>query len=507
MQTVQQNTSPFYLDKLVSNNGFTYLLIFVVMLLTYFPAVHAYYLHTDDYFWSYWGNFSNSSVIYFMSIVGRPLAGLLFCCLKWIKQVEALNLVRFLSLLNITTLVFLLFHWFKLNKIDPLLSLCIALSIGTLPTIAVYIAYFTTAPYGFSALLAIVALFTVHKSQSANTQSPWKLRALALLLLIMALSIYQIAAFYYWAMASVVVFNIDSKHFLTEFFKKMVVYFAVLVAAVLIYYIGWRWAISHFHMPSAGKYDARLFVHDPLNRAKWFLTGPLFEAGNLWNIHPNSWMASIIGLLTLLGVTKEFSMNGMVKSLVLLSFFPAAFILTLASFDPSLEYRTYLSIASLFVLFAFLGAYRLREWLLIGIVMVTLCSIFVTKNTVYHYFVTPDSLELTYIKNQIRAYQQSTGHAPEWINVVKLSGPVAPEKRNEIGEPSAQHEPNIRPIVMTALSELGIKNNNIHVSLSGEINAPTWKEYGTELDGLLLSSEKVNADPNANIIDMSNVRK
>ena len=80
---------------------------------------------------------------------------------------------------------------------------------------------------------------------------------------------------------------------------------------------------------------------------------------------------------------------------------------------------------------------------------------------------------------------------------------MAGGQRNEIGEPSSAHGPNIRPIVMAALNELGIKKEvRVFDCYPNTVNL-YWEEYGMVFNGLSLSSATVYPQEHTIIIDMN----
>jgi hypothetical protein len=74
--------------------------------------------------------------------------------------------------------------------------------------------------------------------------------------------------------------------------------------------------------------------------------------------------------------------------------------------------------------------------------------------------------------------------------VFTVSRPIAPEQRNEIGEPSLRHGPNIRPIIMAALDEMGV-HRDVPVSHSSREAPAAWLEWDTVLQGMVLNAHYV----------------
>ena len=62
---------------------------------------------------------------------------------------------------------------------------------------------------------------------------------------------------------------------------------------------------------------------------------------------------------------------------------------------------------------------------------------------------------------------------------------VAAVQRNEMGEPTLRHGPNLRPIVIAALRELGIARD-VRVFQSLPDDPSQWIEFGTQLHWMSL---------------------
>lgn len=97
--------------------------------------------------------------------------------------------------------------------------------------------------------------------------------------------------------------------------------------------------------------------------------------------------------------------------------------------------------------------------------------------TVEDYFAGPDSKEIRYIIETIRDAQANGQADFSGIALVMPRHPFAPDKRGEIGEPSTTAPQNIRPVLMWALHELGIKKN-IRVDIFEDMANLYLHEYG-----------------------------
>ena len=115
------------------------------------------------------------------------------------------------------------------------------------------------------------------------------------------------------------------------------------------------------------------------------------------------------------------------------------------------------------------------------------------------YIKIPDSIEFRFVKNEIDRLRREVGDDFNAVHVITVSGPVWTEQRNELGEPSLRHGPNIRPVVTAALRELGIRRD-VRVTHSSPDAPSQWTEWGTVLKGLALDSTAVRPTTQKTII-------
>ena len=157
---------------------------------------------------------------------------------------------------------------------------------------------------------------------------------------------------------------------------------------------------------------------------------------------------------------------------------------------PSAEYRTYAAlegaIALLFVISLARIAQRIARWATpIAMAIVTICGICAAHVSIERYFTAPDFTEFRFVKDQIDRYQRINGSDFTMIHVIVVRRPVAAVQRNELGEPSLRHGPNLRPIVTAALRELGIARD-VRVFQSLPDDPSQWIEWGTQLHWMSL---------------------
>jgi hypothetical protein len=489
-------------------------LLLFLLLPAFLPALHGYFLHTDDYFWSHWGGYSFASKLRFMSLVGRPLGAFFYHLMSKIQHMSQFNIPRFFSFINICTLAFLTFIWFRSWKVLASTALFISVAIMTLPPYQVNVAYLSTVFYGMASTFAMLAL--LYAKEAWKQKEPLR-RAesviLAVILLIVSFADYQPGAMFYLTMLSVPLILAKPQTFWKDWHKPICLFAAVMLGGVISYYVLVKidYAIYFTNTPVGGKYDPRAFVQDYGERIKWFWNGPLFEAANLWRITPSVWMARFVFSLILLGPLGDFvevclesklSWRGfaslLLKWVAIFALVPMTYSISLVSSTPSMEYRTYGPVTSLLLVLAFFGVYRwldsstIQIWKkkqlkLILPVLLACWGISNSSQSISDYFVIPDSAEFRSLTMAIKKFRRANGSLSD-IHVI-VGPPTSVDwlaQRNELGEPTLRFQPNVTPMVRSALSELGIRDP-VRITISNQSTPDLWVEWVQEGREIFLS--------------------
>jgi hypothetical protein len=473
----------------------------IALLIAYFPAIHGYYLHTDDYFWSSFGGFSHAAILTFMSVVGRPLTGLLYCAFDGVKTMRGMNFLRALSILNLAALGLLTYRYLRSELAGVTVALAAAVALMTTPPFATAVGFLSTAPYAFAATVGALAFVLVSEEViGTRAHSRWGFAALACSLLIVSLALYQPGALFYVSLAAVSTFVADPSRFYRDHLRKLAVHGAILGAACGVYYWGWRAWLQHAHVPPLGKYDARQFIIDIHGRVQWFLKTPLVEASNLWFVRPMTAVSILVGCVIFAALCLQRGrISGVVgKAAVLIVMLPITYGISLASYMPSAEYRTYTAMEGAVALLFVLSLARIVDtassWIAprfagpavaTAMAIVAVGGILAAHVTIRRYFTAPDSIEFGFVKDQIDRYLRTAGPDFTMIHVIIVRRPVAAEQRNELGEPTLRHGPNLRPMVTAALRELGTRRD-VRVFQSLPDNPSQWIEWGTQLHWMSL---------------------
>lgn len=473
--------------------------IFAAVLIAYFPAIHGYYLHTDDYFFSCWGGFPRAAVIRFMAYVGRPLAGLIYCTHGFVRTMASMNILRTISLVILALLGLLVYRYLRKELPSAPVALAAAVALLTTPPFATGVGYVATAAYVLAVPVAALAFLLVSERVLANrSKGRLKSAALAFLLLMVALALYQPGALFYIGLAAAATFLSDPLTFWRDHTRKLAVHAGLLGAACAVYYLAWRTWLQVAGAPLGAKYDGRRFG-DIYEHLKWFVHTPLVEAANLWFVRPTTAYAILTGAVILAAMCLELLTGGgrrvagvLGKIAAVAVMIPMTYGINLVSYMPSPEYRTYTALEgcilllSVIALSRILAAARLPpRAVAIVIAAVAVCGICAAHETIRRYFTVPDSIEFRFVKDQIDRYRRTAGDEFTMIDVVVRANPVAAVQRNELGEPSLRHGPNLRPIVTAALRELGIARD-VPVFQSLPDRPSIWIEWGTKIHWMTL---------------------
>ena len=483
--------------------GARFAAILTALFIAYFPAVHGYYLHTDDYFWSSFGGFSRAAILTFMTAVGRPLTGLIYCAFGAVKTMNGMNFLRALSIVNLAALGLLTYRSLRKELLIAPAALAAAVALLTTPPFATAVGFLSTAPYALAATVAALAFVLVSEKVIGNrARSKWGFLALAWSLLIVSLALYQPGALFYVSLAAVSTFLADPLRFYRDRLRKLALHGAILAAACGVYYWAWRAWLQHARVPLLGKYDARQFSADIHKGAVWFVRTPLVEASNLWFVRPMLGVSILVGCVILAALCLQYSpasgargIAGVLgKAAVLVAMLPITYGVSLASYMPSAEYRTYTAMEGALVLLFMISLGRAMaaasRWIpprfaALAMATVAVAGICAAHVTIRRYFTAPDSTEFHFVKDQIDRYRRTAGAGFTMIHVIGVRRPVAAVQRNELGEPSLRHGPNLRPIVTAALRELGIARD-VRVFQSLPDDPSQWIEWGTQLHWMSL---------------------
>ena len=113
-----------------------FLILLGVIISIFSPLITNYFLHHDDYYYFVWQKEHWQTHPQFKAFIlyGRPIGDLIVLGEgSLIRHVADANLVRFMNVILLTIVAFLVYLWCRLNKMSPPAAFCLALLICFLP--------------------------------------------------------------------------------------------------------------------------------------------------------------------------------------------------------------------------------------------------------------------------------------------------------------------------------------------------------------------------------------
>jgi hypothetical protein len=517
------------------NPVFNYFLFLFVIFLMYLPVISGYYLHTDDYYWSKWGEYNNTLEYY--SVIGRPISGFLFSFLfNIVQNVGLMNILRFLVLIIISFIAFFIDKWFRYWKIDRFLSFLLTIICISMPSFQVYASYFSTLQYSVSILLSLIAfnLFfkTLNKSDSFTKRFFRML--IPVFIFLIALSANQLGATFSAALIILPVL-LDNLILKKDDFRELItlnfilIFLMIIFISIVAYYFFWIIGLKIFNASLGGKYDGRDIVGNIFLRIIWVLKNPIYDAMNLWNIKQNLIVPIVILIIniisTFIELINNFKQKKYMSSILYIIFkYFIVFLLVMISFSaiilssrPTSEHRLLSPLTTSIIIMTFISFFRIIRTvtlkfhkLIITVFLIFICSlgIYFANSTMLKFIISSDTMEFRYIKNIINSYIKKNGNINE-IHIITANNSLFTEFENhEFGEPNLRHGPNVAPLIRCALSELNINYHNLKILILADINSKKgvlWSKSNGRIDYFQSHYDSVEISDNALTIDMSEV--
>ena len=360
---------------------------------------------------------------------GRPLHALLtdVISLTAARDIGDLRYLRFVGVLGIAVLAWSVFRLLVRTGWGQVQSFCVCVIMATTPSFQVYAAWATTAFYSYSALVSGLAFALADRAFDEQSRLPkWLLGAGASLALLIALTIYQPAAMFFWVFAAVVVLKPETSQ--RDMLRRLGWYCMIVTAGLLlgfvVYLLGSYLYLDHL---SRGG-----LVQDILRKVVWFFRDPLPNAVNFVSLSPSHWLfpekplfvdrfhravnislGGSIFIFVLGGLTLYFQgtrKERLQKLGVAVSLLPLSYLPQLVAFHRSAVYRGLLSLTSIVVMYMFIAfrgyAQHLRYslspfWAHIALGSVALVSALSATYHVQTYFVAPQAQELEIMRSQL----------------------------------------------------------------------------------------------------------
>jgi Glucosyl transferase GtrII len=364
-------------------------------------------------------------------------------------------------------------------------SISLSVIVCTLPPFQMYASWAITAFFPFAAIVSGWAFSMA--GQAFEERRPlykWGLSSGSVLLMLLALTIYQPAAMFFWVFAAIGLFRRDAtlSSVLCCFRWYSVIAFAGLLLGFGVYKLG----MAIYGKETLGPTRSSL-TSDIWEKVYWFFTQPLLDALNVVNIFPERWPPLLIALFIGSGLLLYF--RGEVKERLLqfviaLAIIPLSYLPNLMVAENWGPYRTQAALTSVIVVYAFLASWGYGRILrhpaitlifTAGLGFAALASGLLAARNVSAYFAVPQSRELELMRAQLTQQNLSQVRGI-YIICARWQDSIAPGVRyDEFGIPSSAQSWSPRAMAYLLLREMNLGRTSMPIEVApadGPVNPP-----------------------------------
>lgn len=487
------------ISKLISHIGII-LSFLIIIIVVYAPVIQIGFLYLDDYgHFKYTANTDSFLKEYSEYIPGGRFGQgfIIYSALKYVKPLESIEstkTIRLVSIIGLALFATVMYAIFKLCRFRADHAFLISTSICMLPSFQVDVSWIEFIPAICSLLftsLSVLLLFNVIFANEKRTYTSIRLST-ALVLYVVALSMYQPSAMMYWAFGVILLFTVNDYNIFKKEWHPFLRYLFFGLISIAVYYLVFVKILPSFmNLEFCGRDRASLItLYDIPRKLGWFLTSAFKNAVNLWNIYPTYKFAIFIGTTTFIGIvcgqlqeikerrtslSRHFQKYFIILCLIILSYLPNLIVR-----ESWAGYRTIISLTTtVYLLFCF-GIINIVEFfnflpdfseklrktaITISLTIITIVSAVLAYNNVKD-FAMLQSNELKYVKNVIQEYRQS-----HQLLKIYVRRPISPAGPLEFGRPTTSESWGASSLVQVALHELGVRYQDTQI-IHGPSNAP-----------------------------------
>ncbi len=480
--------------------------ILSILFIAYLPAFCVSYAFHDDYYYLYGGDRSHhlrDHPFFLNSLYSGRFIGA-FMAVGYdllVQTVEDLNLLRLISLFYLSVSAFICYLWTRPYFNNKFNSFLFSLTIFTLPPFQTLVSRGVGVYAITPILVTILAAYWAGKASYSKRLKMLltnKYAIGAVMTLLFALMVHQAAAMFYWVMTALLILPEMSSGY-KAFKQRVINFFCIGLSSIFIYGLILVFSKSYISLPSSALYNPFVVSKIDLGKIKWFLTEPLFNSLNLWDIFPTIKNASLVIFFILftclMYILRTFNKSSMIRiffnvfvftALILLSFLP-----NLLSTFRSSVYRCCVALTSM-VLIILLLAFNYwisffpkhRQKFMMTFILMLGCfyGIYKANYNVLEYRVIPNYLELEYLKKTLQAHDLTKYQRILIVMPSKYKTQSPSRFRyDEFGVTSTYFFDDIPFVLKCALNEIGMEASFIidtHWILRCQVTSPeTRKEY------------------------------
>ncbi|MDD3375218.1 MAG: hypothetical protein PHY73_05800 [Candidatus Omnitrophica bacterium] len=439
---------------------FTLGLIVSCLYFAYSPALRLGYIHHDDilFFLNHW-TYKAYGCFSFNFSSGRFVgAFILEYATLIVNTVAQLTLLRYFTFFILSMCALFLVRWYHRRLLSFQESLFFVLIVFTLPYFEIVVSYAGIFFHAIALFISIGSGFLAYQSAQKVFSSKILKYAwifFSVFLFVLALSIYQSVAVFYWALLGPVILFSKKENFARV--KRQIIFYYGIGMTSMVFYAGLLQIAKQFLLASAQKgynpYDMSFSLWQKLI---WFAQEPLVNSLNLWNVYPSVAIAIgvliiIVGSLSYFGFVffRDLKEEGFFGKEIFVHFAwrVGAFVpLFFLSFLPNLLwpgkapfYRCCLGPVFLIMCLLFwsfkqwMGVFSLpRKKVLAGsiLLLIVLMGTFLSQRNIYQFIAYPNHVEFEFFKKQLASKNLDRD---QQIYLVHPGSGVLKERYDEFG--------------------------------------------------------------------------
>ena len=467
---------------------------------------------------------------------GRPIyAGIYRILTSGGMDVEDLILIRFMGILGISLVVFQVFRALVRMGWNHLQSFCVSVILGTTLPFQLYAAWASTSIFSYAALVSFFAFILAENAAEKYGPQRIFLSISAILTLFIAITIYQLAAMFFWVGVSVVLLKSEARPY--QIFLRLAWYGVICIISVALGFLAYKAGSSWYSIIANRDFSFDLFGRliyfinvlpkvlsfSILSPYDFFFSPEGSPRPHNYNYKfQDGLIAATFFFVMTLGLGLYFQGTGKERSLkcVLgLALIPVSIAPVLVIETKLSAYRMFSAPVSLVVIYSFFAIHGYaRLWkffttvrLNTVAVIAAIISIFLANYHVNSYIVSPQVEELKVMRFPLKHENLSKA---ESVFVIRPTPPwesLAPLVRGEFGQTSSRYHSLVPGMISLLLRDIDLiyadlpvisvaaapndiietRRNNLIVDMRNlfiRSQAYRWIEDGMNISGKLVLS-------------------
>ena len=413
------------------------------------PSLVSRYGYSDDYWFLGYEKSGRDLVHDLTRDHARPVLGLVYAIGRpMVGSIDGLVWARLFGLAGVLALALAMRWAARSAGFSERFALALAIGVGLLPGVQLYVVWASGAPIGWVSALSIVAS---QQLVSAGPSLPLATRVRVVAFLAISALTYQPAVGFFVVGLVLALLSPRPDPEPRRQIRRHTSALAAALAVVLAWMVGARLTL--------GKADRTGLSHRPLHKASWFVTEVLDNATNAFDITPSHVVEVVVlGLIAtvIVVISRRYGRRqGPIVAAALVAALPVSYTPNLIAVETWAAYRTLAALSTLVLVFVLVAAREISQFVAasvsraltrrrldaafsLALVAATAVIAAVVATTMYDDLIRPQTDELAAFRGALRATYDDD---PDTIAVRQLVEPPSPPARyDEFRMPSLAKE-------------------------------------------------------------------